>query len=133
MSDDICPRNMCRNFKSRQIFQINGMKMLRQIVGEAKVDRIRNQQIRFYCGIHLINYWVERREKEWWTSETMNAERLVKIAMDNTPEKKIGDAISDWNSQNHLGIQKSIINLPLFPPTSHLLYVCSCPVGLSLL
>ena len=62
----------------------NEKKELRKIAGEAKIDRIRNQQIREPCGIH--NEWVERRRREWDQHVTrMDAERLVKISRDNIP------------------------------------------------
>ena len=44
------------------------IKVLRKIVGKTKIDRIRSQQIREYCGIQPINEWVERRRRrrrEW--------------------------------------------------------------------
>ena len=59
------------------------MKVLRKIVGKAIVDRIRIKKIRESCGIEPINEWMERR-REWDEHITrIDAERLVKISMDN--------------------------------------------------
>ena len=55
------------------------MYVLRQIVGKTKIDKIRNQQIRGFCGIQPINEGVERGRREWDQHVTrLNAERLVK-------------------------------------------------------
>ena len=50
------------------MLEANEMKVLRKIVGKAKIGRIRSQQIRESCGIQTINDWVERRRRrrrEW--------------------------------------------------------------------
>ena len=53
---------------------------------EAKIDRIRSQQIRQSCGIQPTNEWVERKRRERDEHVTrMEAERLVKISRDNVP------------------------------------------------
>ena len=63
---------------------------------KTKIDRIRSQQIREFCGIQPVNEWVEsrrirRRRREWDEHVTrMDAERLVKISRHNiTCRKKI--------------------------------------------
>ena len=63
------------------MLEANDMKVLRNIVGKTKIDRIRrHKQIREFCGIQPINEWVERRI-EWDQHVTrMNAERLVRIS-----------------------------------------------------
>ena len=69
------------------MLESNEKKELRKTVGKTKIDRIRNQQFRESCGIQTINEWVERRRREWDQQVTrMNAERLVKISMDNILE-----------------------------------------------
>jgi hypothetical protein len=50
--------------KTRQMLEVNEMKILRKIVGKPKIGRIRSQQIRESCDIQHINEWVERR-REW--------------------------------------------------------------------
>jgi hypothetical protein len=63
------------------------MKVLRKIVNETKIERIRSKQIRESCGIEPINEWVERRrrrESDDYVTR-MDAERLVKISRDNIP------------------------------------------------
>ena len=77
--------NKRRNLKSRQILEANEMKVLRQIVGKTKIDRIRSQQIRESCGIQPINEWVERRRQLDEHVTRMDSERLVKISRDNIP------------------------------------------------
>ena len=65
------------------------MKVLRRIVGNTKIDRIRRQQIRESCDIQPINELVERKRREWDQHVTrMDAERLVKISRDNIPVGK---------------------------------------------
>ena len=62
------------------------MKVLREIVGKTKVDRIRSHQIDKSCGIQPIIKWAERRRREWDEHVArMDAERLVKILRDNIP------------------------------------------------
>ena len=39
------------------------MKVLRKIVGKTKIDRIKSQQIREFCGIQSINERVEKEEE----------------------------------------------------------------------
>ena len=66
----------------------NEIKVLRNIVGKTKLDRIRSQQIRGSCGIQSINDWVERI-REWDEHVTrMDAERIVKITKDNIPARR---------------------------------------------
>ena len=69
------------------MLEANEMKLLRKIVGETKIDRIRSQQIRESCGIYQsIIEWVERRTRQWDQHITrMEAERLIKIPRDNIP------------------------------------------------
>ena len=38
------------------------MKILGTIVDKTKIDRIRSQQIREFCGIEPINEWVETKK-----------------------------------------------------------------------
>ena len=42
----------------------NEMKVLRKIVGNTKIDTIRNKQIREPCGIQPINEYTERRRRD---------------------------------------------------------------------
>ena len=61
------------------------MKVLRKIVSKTKIDRVRSQKIREFCGIKHINDWMEIR-REWDENVTrMDAERLVKKSRDNIP------------------------------------------------
>ena len=85
------------------------MKVLRNIVGKTKVDRIRSQQIRQDCGIQAVNEWVERsrririRRRKWDEYVTrMDAERLVKISRDKIPAGRWSDLIRDLNRRNSL-------------------------------
>ena len=65
------------------------MKVLRKIVGNIEIDRIRSQQIRESCSIQPINEWVERRRREWDQHVTsMDSERLVKISRDNISARR---------------------------------------------
>ena len=54
--NDICTRNKSRNIK----YQINEMKILREIVGKTKINGIRSQQIRVSRGIQPLNEWMKR-------------------------------------------------------------------------
>ena len=66
------------------MLEANEMKLLRTIVGNTRINRIRSQQIRESCDIQPINEQVERRRREWGQHVTrMDAERLVKISRDN--------------------------------------------------
>ena len=47
------------------MLKTNEMKILRKIVGKIKIDRIRSQDIRKFCGIQPINEVVEKRKGEW--------------------------------------------------------------------
>ena len=61
------------------------MKALKKIAGKTKIDGLRSQKFREFCGIQPFNEWVERR---WgWDKHVtrMDAERLVKISRDNIP------------------------------------------------
>ena len=71
------------------MLEANVMKVLRNIVGKTKIDRIRSQQMRESCDFQPINEWVERRRREWDEHVTrMDAERLVKISRDNIPSRR---------------------------------------------
>ena len=61
--------------------EANEMKILRKIVGETKIDRIRSKKIKEYCGIQSINEWVERRRRRECDEDVtrMDTEILVKI------------------------------------------------------
>jgi hypothetical protein len=81
------------------------MKVLRKIVGKTKIDTIRNQQIREFCGIQPINEWMERRRD--WDEYVTRMERLLKITRDNitagtqiywNSEKKI-ERLNPWLKQ----------------------------------
>ena len=68
------------------MLEANEMKLLRKIVGETKIDRIRSQQIRESCGNQPINEWTEIKRREWDENVTrMDAEKLVKISRDIIP------------------------------------------------
>ena len=70
------------------MLEANEMKVLRKIVGKTKIDRIRSQQIRESCGIQSNNEWMERR-REWDEHIIrMDAQRLVKIWMNNIPPEE---------------------------------------------
>ena len=73
-----------------KILGANEMKVLRQIVGKTKIDRIRNRQIRESCCIQSINRWEERRRRREWDEHVtrMDAEILVKISRDNTSARR---------------------------------------------
>ena len=61
------------------------MKVLRNIVGKTKIDRIRSQQITESYGIQPINDgW---KEEEGWDVHLtrMDAEKLLMISSDNIP------------------------------------------------
>jgi hypothetical protein len=75
------------------------MKILRKIVSKTKIDRKRIQQIRESCGIQPMNECVERRRREWDGYVTrMDADRLVKISMDNIPAGiSPGQPIRRWS------------------------------------
>jgi hypothetical protein len=80
------PETRAETKKTRHMLEANEMKLLRKIVGETKIDRIRSQQIRESCGNQPINEWVERRRREWDPRTTrMDAEKLVKTSRDNIP------------------------------------------------
>jgi hypothetical protein len=65
MSDnDICTRNESGNIQNRTNVGTNEMKILRKIVGKAKIDKIRSQQIRESYSIEPINDKVKRKRKE---------------------------------------------------------------------
>ena len=60
------------------MLEANEIKVIRKILDKTKIDIIRSQQIRKFCGIHPINEWMERRRREWDKHVTrMEAERLV--------------------------------------------------------
>jgi hypothetical protein len=64
----------------------NEIKVLRNIVGKTKLDRIRSQQIRGSCGIQPVNEWMKRRGRVWDEHITRtDAERLVKISWNSIP------------------------------------------------
>ena len=66
------------------MLEANEMKVLRKILDETKIGRIRRHQIRESCSIQTINEWMERRRREWDEHVMrMGAERLVKISRDN--------------------------------------------------
>ena len=44
------------------MFKFNEMEVLTKIVGKMKINRIRSQQIREFCGIEPINEWVETKK-----------------------------------------------------------------------
>ena len=53
---------------------------------KTKIKRIRSQQIRESCAIHLINEWVDRIRSEWDQNvRRKNSDRLVKISRDDIP------------------------------------------------
>ena len=66
------------------MLEANEMKALRKVVGKTKIDRIRSQQIREYCGTQqLMSGWKEQVTR-------MDAERLVKISRYNRlPEEDL--------------------------------------------
>ena len=49
------------------------------------VDRIRNQQIREFCGIQPINEFMKRRRRREWDEQVtrMDAEGFLKNSRDN--------------------------------------------------
>ena len=49
--------------KTRQMLEANENNLLRKIVGKTKINKIRSQQIREFCGIPTINEWMERRKE----------------------------------------------------------------------
>jgi len=65
MSDNaICTGNKSGNIENRTNIGTNEMKILRKIVGKAKIDRIRSQQIRESYSIKSINDRMKRKRKE---------------------------------------------------------------------
>ena len=74
------------------MFEAKEVKVLRKIVGKARIDIIRSPQIRESCSIQLINERVERRRtrKEWDEHVTRtDAEILVKKSQrDNIPARR---------------------------------------------
>ena len=84
----------------------NEMKLLRKIAGEPKIDRIRSQQIREYCGIQPIIEQVERRtrrRREWEQHVTkMDAERLEYQGTIYLPVEDLQDALKEIEKLNTL-------------------------------
>jgi len=65
MSDNaICTGNKSGNIENRTNIGTNEMKIQRKIVGKAKIDRIRSQQIRESYSIKSINDRMKRKRKE---------------------------------------------------------------------
>ena len=78
------------------------MKVLRKIVDNIKIDRIRSQQIRESCSIQPLNKWFERRRRRRELVEyatRMEAEGLVIISRDNIPAggRSIGRPKRRWS------------------------------------
>ena len=74
------------------LLEENGMKILRKILGKAKIERITSQKISESCG---INKWVERR-REWDQHVTrMDAERLVKISRTIYLSEDLQDSLNE--------------------------------------
>ena len=63
--NDRCPRNKRGKIKSRQMLEANEMKLLWKTVGKTKIDKIRSQQMREFCGNQDINEWIDMRRIEW--------------------------------------------------------------------
>ena len=50
--------------KTRQMLEANENKLLRKIVTKTKINKIRSQQIREFCGIPLLmSGWKEEKNK----------------------------------------------------------------------
>ena len=45
------------------MLEANETKVLRKMIGKTKINRIKSQKIRKYCGFQPINEWMERRRR----------------------------------------------------------------------
>jgi predicted GTPase len=75
------------------------MKVLRNIIGRTRRDRISNEIIRQTCNIQNIADWITRRSHEWNEHITrMNLQRIVRQARDNHPRtrRSVGRPKKRW-------------------------------------
>ncbi|KAJ4427041.1 hypothetical protein ANN_26840 [Periplaneta americana] len=72
--------------KTKQMMNVTEMKVLRNITGKTKLDRIQNTGIRDICNIQPIEKWTARRRDEWNKHvERMPLSRLVRRVRDGVP------------------------------------------------
>ena len=84
------------------MLEANELKVLRKIVGKAKIDRIKSKKIRESYGIKPINEWVKTRRKRRGGEldehvTRMDVENLVKIWRDNAGRRSLGLPKWRWN------------------------------------
>ena len=70
---------------------------MRRIVGETKINKIRRQQIREFCGIQPIHEQVKRREEWDEHVKIMDAKRSVKISRDYIPAGRSPGRLKRWS------------------------------------
>ena len=80
------------------MFEVNEMKVPRNIIGKTKINRIRSQQIWEFCCIKST-VLTSGEKKNSGTKIRMDTERLVKISRDNIPvgRKSPGSPKRRWS------------------------------------